>query len=111
MRRWFQYPIEIILTANQQGTKEIHVSSEHNFICQKFVHTRTGAYKVRMVDANEIWQNDYVDGDNLCGTAQQPNILLNPIIVPKNATVLFQFIDISGAGNTIRITMEGYLED
>lgn len=111
-RSWYQYVASITFTgASQQSIAEMRISSNKNFVVQKFVAKATATdYQVDIIDANEKWTQTYIYGSNLFGTAQLPNILLNPIIVLANSSIIFHLINGATAANPIQLCLEGYLE-
>jgi hypothetical protein len=111
-RQWFQYVSNIAFTGiSQQTIAEIKVSSNKNFVIHKFMAKPTvDDFQVDIIDANEKWTQEYVKSGCLFGTAQRPNILLTPITVVANSSILFQLINGSTATNNIQLCVEGYLE-
>jgi hypothetical protein len=111
-RLWYQYIADKTFTiANQQAITEMRISSYKNFVVQKFVvKAATTDFQVDIIDANEKWTETFVQAGNLFGTAQQPNILLNPIIVLANSSIIFQLINGATAANAVQLCLEGYLE-
>jgi hypothetical protein len=111
-RQWYQYIADVAFTgANEQAITEMKISSYRNFIVQKFVAKATATdFQVDIIDANEKWTQTFVKALNLFGTAEQPNILLNPIIVMANSSIIFQMINGATAINPVQLCLEGYLE-
>lgn len=69
----------------------------------------TGAYTVLIKDSRNKrpFSNQQVHNANIVGTAQNPLPLLTPFLFEKRGSILCDFTDISGAGNTIRLNFIG----
>lgn len=111
-RQWFQYISDISFTgASEQATREIKISSYRNFIIQKFVAKATAVdYTVDIIDANEKWTQEPVKGSCIFGTAKKPNVLLTPIPVIANSSIVFLVVNGATATNPVQLCLEGYLE-
>lgn len=111
-RNWYQYAENYAFTgANEQTIMRMRISSHNNFIVQKLVVNATATdYRIDIIDANEKWTQNYIYGSALIGTAQRPNILMTPIVVLANSSIIFQLINGATASNPLQLCLEGYLE-
>ncbi len=111
-RQWFQYITDISFTgASEQAIRTLKISSNRNFILQKFVAKATATdYQVDIIDANEKWTQEYVRGSCLFGTAKKPNILLTPLVIMANSSITLQLINGATASNPVQLCLEGFLE-
>lgn len=111
-RRWYQYILDFPFTvASQQLQRGVNISSYKNFLVQKMYANATATdYQVDIIDANLKWTQNYVYGANLIGTVQRPNVVMTPIPVVSNTSILVQAVNGATASNTVQVVLEGYLE-
>jgi hypothetical protein len=112
------YEIQITLTANQTLTVPLNIQS-FPFKWIKAISYATGAFEFNAIHNQPSYQFFNVQANiagggtglvrdvNFWGTAQQPNVLLQPYIFPYNTTVSFTVHDLSGSGNLVRLFLEG----
>jgi hypothetical protein len=104
---FFQQLPDQVLTGNQ-AVNTTFVSRGGDFLLTGLVAQSTGTFLSRL---NATWEGNYLDNGkcrsaNLWGTAQYPT-WIRPKFIPANSTLAFELTDVSGSGNTIRITLLG----
>jgi len=106
----FLYSQSFSLGANASGQISIKSEQDSYFIVQSMVSSSTGNFQARMRDdgSGKIWQSDYVQNVNVFGTAQRPNLLVVPLIIPPMSSTVIDLVDTSGAPNTGEIVLSGY---
>jgi hypothetical protein len=116
LKDYFQYSIpRTVLLGGSPGTSQILTipfRADSYFIITKMFAKATSTFSVQMrndADGRYFHSPSALINDvNLFGTLQLPNKLLDPIIVPPNATLSFVLADTSGSDNTVQITLCGY---
>lgn len=109
----FAYEGNITLVANAAGLLTINIT-DHAFRWDLAAAVSTGVFTSRVMDGKNKrpFSNQQIHNQNFWGTAQNPFPLLTPYVFPKRGSILIEVTDISGAGNTIRVTLHGIeLED
>lgn len=108
----FLYSQSIAVAANGRTTQEIKTNQDSFYVVQSLMAEAVNGrqYKVRLSDDGSgiIWQSQSARGANVFGTAQRPNILIWPVIVPPTSRVLLEVEDKSAAGETIEFVLGGY---
>lgn len=106
---WFQFSAAVVLAGNGQNNIITRIDADADFLVQKIVGNRTGAYNLQLSDsaAADTWQDQPVRDANYVGTAQYPYILSKPRLVTRNSTISAQVLDVSGSSNTIQLIYEG----
>jgi len=116
----FSYAVQVVLTGNATGAGKIQIDTDADFKWLMTSHAKTGNATVQVTEpskASRQWMSlSTVTGvvttgirlDNWAGTAQLPAYLYIPYILKKQASLLFSFTDLSGAGNTVEVALIGY---
>jgi len=109
----FFYPINVTLTALQANVGgNAQIDNDADFECRWFIASSTGLYSASFFDrlrARPLMpQNQFINGENLAGTAQLPFILYKPLYLLRTAVIAGNFTDRSNAGNTIQFCFAGY---
>lgn len=93
--------------ANQQ----LNGDGDYDFEWHELVGSRTSALlTVAMrdaTDAGKLFQNAPVNIDNWLGTAQLPHVIVPQFLI-KRFNLSFDFVDTSGAANTVQLALRGY---
>lgn len=116
LKDYFQYSIpRTVLSGGAPGTSQtltVPIRADSYMVVTKMFAYSTGAFTVQMRnDADGRYYHSpasLVQNGNIFGTLELPNKLLDPIVVPPNATLSFVLSDISGADNTVQIVLCGY---
>jgi len=117
-KEYFQYIIDFeSVSANERRQQALQISADADFIVVEVSRTRTGSFKIRVLDTGSglEWTNDFVDDDNFFGSAydqgnRRPYRLPVPKRLKKNTTIAVTVWDTSGASNTIQVAFIGYKE-
>lgn len=111
----FLYSNSAVLAAGTPGAinqMEIKTNQDSFYVIQTLQALAVGgnAYSVRISDDGTglLWQSGRVNAANVFGTAQRPNILIWPIIVPPTSRIQLALADESGAGDTVEVVCGGY---
>ena len=107
---YFGLVIDQVLAANQGATQiTIRGDADGDFLVRKLVGVSTGAFSARFSDGgtSDWWSDRAQRGENLFGTAQYPNLLPRPQIVPANGLLVVEVADLSGNQNTLQLFVEG----
>lgn len=112
------YELQITLTGSQTLTIPLNIQS-FPFKWIKAVAESTGSFEFNCVHNQPSYQffnvqaniagggTGLVQDVNFWGTAQQPNVLLQPYIFPYNTTISFTVHDLSTTNNVVRLFLEG----
>ena len=108
---WFQYTISpaAALAANSAPTFTIPIQADSYFLVRKLVSIQTGIFSARFSDTsrNANWQRNYIRNGSLFGTVNFPNIMRKPRLLAPNTVVTVELQELSGAGNTVQLVLEG----
>jgi hypothetical protein len=98
------------LAANGQATATIKITADAAFIARYVNGASTGAYLIdTRIDASDRQLNNRaVHSAAFVGTAERPDILPKPLLLPANTTVSFDLTDLSGADNDVFFTLLGF---
>lgn len=108
--QYFQYSIRRTLTALQRDTGGFtKIQNDSDFLVQKIVGLSTGIYNFNLLDTGTGRQffDRELNNVDIVGTAQRPNVLLQPKLLYANSTVNSVLVDTSNAGNTVELVLEG----
>jgi hypothetical protein len=108
--REFHYTATFVLTANQHlGAQAIAQVNDYDFKWMFAMATSTGNFTAKVYSASDKrgFSNVEVHSSLLWGTAQNPFPMLAPYIFPRAGQILVDLTDISGAGNTIFLDLNG----
>lgn len=117
--RPFLATAQVVLTAGNAGIASYRVSEGQKFTVKRLLQQATGAANITGIILN--------NGDTLtnaspslgipleaiCDVASDNNVpadLPDPLVLVGGSQINFNLLDTSGAGNTIKIMMWGYLE-
>lgn len=112
----FNLPISDSFAVGERKEISKTTANDSYFIVEKLVAYYDGAFKClpRDTAVSNNWANIMVRAENLFGTAQFPNKLKTPIVLPPASTVTFDiqnlYVDPANptAANYIQISLEGY---
>ena len=106
----FTYPLSVSLNANERREVALTIDNDSSFLIEKLMSYHDGAYNalIRDTSKNLGWSNIQLRTENLFGTAQFPNRLQTPILLPPSSTIYLDLQDLSGLANDIDIAFEGY---
>lgn len=99
----------VTIAANQTASINIGINVDAHFLVHKITAIRTGAALITVKDgaSDRQWMNVATHIDNFAGNAQFPNILAAPRFVFKGTVINFTVQDLTGAANTVQITLHG----
>lgn len=88
----------------------IKITADSAFIARYVTGASTGAYLIfpRMDASDRQLVNEAVHSAAWVGTAERPNILPKPLLLPANTTISFDVTDLSGAENEVYFTFIGF---
>ena len=101
----------VALTSLQQGVGAVlQISFDSDFEWIWVVSTQTGAYSVQLQDGStgRVLSNAPINNANFAGTAQLPFPLVEPYLLARSTSLNATFNDLSGAGNSVQLTLRGY---
>ena len=112
----FNLPISAQFAVGERREISKTIANDSYFIVEKLVAYYDGAFKClpRDTAVSNNWSNIMVRAENLFGTAQFPNRLRTPLVLPPSSTVTFDiqnlYVDPANptAANYIQISLEGY---
>lgn len=109
-KRWFQYVSNRTLLASNRDTNQIRIQADSFFMAQQIASVQTGIWRGRLEDSGSgrRWQDNLIRNANLAGTATFPTWFRPPYTVNPAATLQVEFEDLSVAGNTIQVVLNGY---
>lgn len=99
----------VTIAANSSGLQQIELDIDSHFIVHKICGIRTGEVLIKLGESyrNRDWMNSSVHMDNVAGNGSFPNILPAPRFVPRGSVITCNMQDLSGAANTIDLTLIG----
>jgi hypothetical protein len=109
----YEYTYTISATLNPAERREISVATDNDssFIIEKLIAYYDYPFKGlgRDTALTLNWSNVPIRSENMFGTAQFPNILATPIILPPSTTITFdvQSLELINS-NYIQLAFEGY---
>jgi len=89
---------------------DIKTQADSIFVVQTLMAMSDGRFSARFTDdgAGASWSNDLVSDPNLFGTAQRPNILIQPIIIYPTSKVVVNLYNLIAGANDVEIVLGGY---
>lgn len=107
----FDYTVDVVVPLNGQGSATLQINQDADFEWIWIVSTQTNAALTVVVTDNGTGRklmSNPINIANFAGTAQLPFPLVEPFILPRSTSYLFQFQDSSGAQNTVEVVLRGY---
>lgn len=106
----FAYTLSATLNPNERREFSLVIDNDSHFKIEKMMSYHTESYKtlIRDTSRNLAWSNIAIRSENLFGTAQFPNRLRTPKMLPPATTIYFDLENLSANPNEIFITLEGY---
>jgi hypothetical protein len=110
---WYQNALNFSFAGNDTLNQILRIDADAAFLVRKIVgNGATGSpisYAVRISDSggSEYWFDNEQADVNTVGTAQYPNLLARPRLVPANSSVNFELRDLTGSTNNVQIILEG----
>lgn len=98
----------ISANGTQQGS--IRITADSAFIATQITGVSTGAYLVfpRTDSSDRQLVNEAIHSSAYVGTAERPHYLPKPLLLQANTTLSFDFTDLSGGTNEVRLSYIGY---
>jgi hypothetical protein len=99
----------LVLAGNAQSNNFSVQILDRSFRWMLLTGISTGPFTVLIKDSRNKrpFSNQQIHSSNIMGTAQNPFPLLTPFTFERRGSILADFTDISGAGNTIRLGFIG----
>lgn len=96
--------------ADTTVSASIKITADSAFIARYVTGASKGAYLLnpRIDSSDRQLVNRPVHSAAWVGTAERPNILPKPLLLPANSTISFDMTDVSGAENDIFFTLIGF---
>jgi hypothetical protein len=106
----FLYSNSTTLAAGASGQLEIKTQQDSIFIVQTMMAVRTGRFTARFLDdgSGNNWNNQPILDLDIFGSAQRPNIMIDPIVVWPTSSILISLANLTAAPNSIEIALGGY---
>lgn len=109
---WYQYEANGAIPAviGSTAVLSIQIEPDAYFVVQKLIANSTGIFGTQIQDtgSSQILMDASVQNANLWGTAQQPNVLIDPLIFSPSSLVNFNLTNLIAGANTVQLVVEGY---
>jgi hypothetical protein len=113
-REDYRYPVGGTIGAVIGTTGQAQVTTQRDsyFVVQKLVALSTGTFQTQIKEGGTGYllsdPNVFINRDNLFGTAQRPNILIDPLVIPPSSLLIFSLVNGIAGANTFEMVLEGY---
>lgn len=106
---WFTTDTPAVLGANATAQFRIKNGDDAQFECFALSAVSTGNFAISIVEikTKQTWMNGQITQTNGIGTARFPTILPMPYLLPGGNFLNVTLTDLSGAPNTIFLTLAG----
>lgn len=100
---------DITMLAGAAGLGFIRIPTVGHFEWHKLQVISTGAFRFRMIDSRNgrAMTNDWIHVDAGSGAGPLPLVLPEPTLFQPNSQIRVETLDLSGAPNTVYLTMAG----
>lgn len=107
--RPFDHAYQVSLTANQSlKDQTISMNGDAEFIVLALCGTQTGAYSIRLRDAEGYYLSSApILNSNLVGTRQLPAIVFPELVIPRNGKISIDIENETGSTNEVELVFMG----
>lgn len=115
----FDYLVQLTLSANQRLSTNLVMMSDSQFELHRIAGSCTAdadtdfmpngfELQINDLSTGRQFSNDLIPQRVICAPANGSYRLMRPVQFPPNANLQFDFRDVSGAGNTVKIVLQGF---